>query len=611
MLNKYKKIFAGLVSISLLIPFPAFSAQVPKPGAACSKKGLIQKSDNKTFTCVLIKKKLVWNAGSVIKSNPAAKPTPSPVPTSTANDSSKPTPAVTPTPTPTNSPSPSVQLPELGSVCDKIGSKIPTSYGHMRCNWPGGPVSNGVWMKIEVNKISTSKSNNYKNTPKESASCDNSGDTFDIPGGYLECRWVHGMQLQWIKINNVKQTFVNAVSPAGIDACRLQNADAIAQTGRNWGAGKAGFPMDRTTKNGMTPKGTNEVLVFGVDFPELRGGNDLPEIMSKNVKLMNDWYRYYSNDQVKMNVTTIDRWINAPRSAKSYIKTGNDGLSANSNRFLAEAAQPFVDLLTPEIDLRKFKTVYMIFPDGEITFDMDLIVRNERFNIKEGQMNMNFFGWGHDLELGESMRWAFFIHETLHDFDIIGHAPGNGWPYSIMQNNTGISMAMNPYEQFLLDWLPVNQIYCQEASTLTKTTISLSPIEREDKQTKMAIIKLSSTKAIVIESHSIDKWSDFNAGERAFPPGFYSVVAYVVDLNKSVAPPVSSDQRSLSNQDYAWAVFIRVDGGKSTKFPYFPVAFGEDIFSAVAVLGDTLTAEGIRIKFVGTGDYETIEISKV
>jgi hypothetical protein len=30
----------------------------------------------------------------------------------------------------------------------------------------------------------------------------------------------------------------------------------------------------------------------------------------------------------------------------------------------------------------------------------------------------------------------------------------------------------------------------------------------------------------------------------------------------------------------------------------------------VAVLGDSFVIEGVRIKFVGTGDYETIEISK-
>ena len=169
---------------------------------------------------------------------------------------------------------------------------------------------------------------------------------------------------------------------------------------------------------------------------------------------------------------------------------------------------------------------------------------------------------------------------------------------------------MNPYEQFLLDWLPTNQIYCESISHLTKTTVSLSPVEREDKQTKMAIIKLTSTKAIVIQSHGIDKWSSFKKGDRSFPAGFYSVVAYLVDLDKAYAPPTSTDGRSLSNQNSAWAVMQKVVGGKSTDYPYFPAAFGEDICATTAVLGDTFLIEGVTIKFVATGDFETIEITK-
>ena len=272
--------------------------------------------------------------------------------------------------------------------------------------------------------------------------------------------------------------------------------------------------------------------------------------------------------------------------------------------------QAFIDEISKEIDLRKFSTVYIYFPDGEYTLN-DLIVRNHNFKIKEGEKRLNFFSWGKNLEAQETMKWSYYIHETLHDFNIIGHAPGNGWPFGMMTAQSGISQALNPYEQFLMDWLPAEQIYCDDASKLKTATISLSPVEREDKQTKMAIIKLSATRAIVIESHGIDKWSSFKFGDREFPPGFYSVMAYVVDLDKAAAPPVNFDGTSLSNVNWAWAVWQNVEGGISTNFPYYPVAFGEDMYSAVAVLGDSFIIDGIRIKFVGTGDFETITISKI
>jgi hypothetical protein len=134
-------------------------------------------------------------------------------------------------------------------------------------------------------------------------------------------------------------------------------------------------------------------------------------------------------------------------------------------------------------------------------------------------------------------------------------------------------------------------------------------MEREDKQTKMAVIKLSATRAIVVESHGIDKWSDFKFGDRSFPSGFYSVMAYIVDLDKQVAAPVNADASSQSNDEWAWAVWQKVAGSSSNQFN-INVGDRKNLADFVAVLGDSFVIEGVRIKFVGTGDYETIEISK-
>jgi hypothetical protein len=87
-------------------------------------------------------------------------------------------------------------------------------------------------------------------------------------------------------------------------------------------------------------------------------------------------------------------------------------------------------------------------------------------------------------------------------------------------------------------------------------------------------------------------------------------MAYVVDLNKTAAPPVTADQRSLSNEEYAWAMWQDVEGGKSTE--YEPtIGIRPDMYNKVAVLGDSFLIDGVRIKFIATGDYETIEITKL
>jgi hypothetical protein len=300
-----------------------------------------------------------------------------------------------------------------------------------------------------------------------------------------------------------------------------------------------------------------------------------------------------------------------PKNRLAYpsdAKTINVGGPEN-NRAMADQAQPFIDEITKVVDLRNFSTVYFFYPDGEITF-LDFIVRNQVFKAKEGDVQLNLFSWGKLLEGLQTLKWAYYIHETLHDFNISMHGPGNGWPLNIGATQSGISLALNPWEQFLFDWLPADQIYCDEMATLKTARISLSPVEREDRQTKMAVIKLSPTKAIVIESHGIDKWSDFKFGDREFPPGFYSVMAYIVDLDKNSAPPINSDGSARTNDDWAWAVWQKVEGSRSNQFT-ISVGDGKILGDYVAVLGDSFVIEGVRIKVVGTGDYETIEITKL
>jgi hypothetical protein len=299
-----------------------------------------------------------------------------------------------------------------------------------------------------------------------------------------------------------------------------------------------------------------------------------------------------------------------PKNQSAYPtdSKSTDALAADSNKRQSLQAQNFIDEITKVFDLRQFSTVYVMYPEDNYDHS-DLIVRNQPFKIKEGEVNLNFFSWGRNLTGMETLKWAYYIHETLHDFRITGHAPGNGWPLGIMTNQSGISLAMNPWEQFLLDWLPAEQIYCDDVQTLKNAKVSLTPVEREDKQTKMVVIRLSSTKAIVVESHGIDKWSNFKFGDREFPPGFYSIMAYVVDLNKTVAPPSRPDGSSIENDDWAWAVFQKVQGGSSNNFQRM-VGDRKNLRDYVAVLGDSFVIEGVRIKFVATGDYETIEISR-
>ena len=574
-------VFLSILFLTVSLPLIPANAAV-KSGASCKTLGITSVASGKTFTCVKSGKKFVWNKGVALNKS---------VPT---------------TPSTTN-----LQLPGEGTSCSKIGTKVSDSNGYMKCVWNGGPtndfLNNVKWRYYTISKVSSSKSNSYRTTPVEKASCQKSGDTFDIPGGILECRWVYGGKLQWIKINTVKANFTNAQSPVSIDVCKLKNSASVV-VDRN--SGLVGFPLVNSDKHRMNLKGTNEVLIVPIDFPDFPGGSEVITQLEYDKKWMTDWYKYFSNGQSKFNVTTVDKWLRMPKERSAYPSDAKtvDAFAADHGRRMANQAQPFIDEITKVVDLRKFSTVYFFYPDGEITF-VDFIIRNQVFKTKEGNVNLNLFSWGKNLEGMETLKWSYYIHETMHDFNITMHAPGNGWPLSIGANQSGISLAINPWEQFLFDWLPSDQIYCDDVATLKRATISLSPVEREDRQTKMAVLRLSPTKAIVVESHGIDKWSNFKFGDREFPSGFYAVMAYIVDLDKNSRPPINDDATSRSNDDWAWGVWQKVQGIRSNQFNV-NVGEGKNLGDYVAVLGDSFVIEGVRIKVVGTGDYETIEITR-
>lgn len=608
-------IFATLsIAFSTVFLINVASA-VSKPTSICKKIGQTTIINGYRFTCVKSGKKIVWNSGvKVVVPKVAISPTPSTSPTSVQTNTPTPTPTSTPTSTSTSTPTvSSVPLPKEGSSCTDINKRIDSATGFMRCDWQGGYTT--AWRFHVIQKLSTSKDNSYTNTPKSDESCKQSGDTFDLANGYLECRYTHGGLLKWVQINTAKKSFTNLTSPSGVELCKLQNSAVPAKTGRSSGQ-TAGFPS--IARDTFINPGVNEAIVVGVDFPELRGNDsDLSAINAYDKKMLNDWYSYFSNGKVSFNLSTYDHWIHLPNSAKSYSITGTFDQTANdSNQTLGNLAQKFIDYITKEVDLSKYKTVYMIFPDGEYTLDTDLIVRNHAFTTNQGIRNLNFFGWGKDMEYMVSLHWAFFVHESLHDAVLIGHAPGNGWPFSIMTNQSGISLSPFSWEQFLLGWLPDNQIYCTSKEALSKVQISLTPMEREDKQTKSAIIKISDTEAIVVEAHGIEKWSDFKTNSRAFPAGFYGVMAYLIDLNQAGAPPVAADGRSIQDDTGnsttypRWAYWQPVDGRSSAHWNWDFRTSTSNYNDFVAVLGDSFTIKGVKIQLVGTGDYETIEISK-
>lgn len=540
---------------------PVLAATPPKAGATCLKLGSTQNYLGKKFTCIKSGKKLVWNKGVAI---PVVKPSASP--SASPSQSPTPAPSETPSPTPTKTP----KIPVAGSSCETFAERIKNSEG------------------------------------------------------FLECRFVKGKKLQFIQLSATPPAYTNPKSAQNVSLCKLK--------GYHSGNALTGFGIDLTMEgvdNRLTPKinpavGQNDVLIVPFDFPDLPGESGVVDRILNDRKQFLSWVDYFSSGKLKFKMDYLDHWVRMPNKASFYNQVDYN-LTSKGQGELTRIAQLFMDTLTQEVDLTKYRTVFGVFPLGQDVIYVDLVPRSVEFKIKEGTRVMSFFSdpAGYDLQM-QTPLWSFWVHELGHDWGLLGHAPGNGWPINIMTNQAGYSLSLNAWERFLLSWMPDDLVYCDTKNTLVKATVKLSALERADNQTKMIAIALDERYLLVIEAHGNGVWSSRRKTQNyGFDEnGYYAIMAYVVDAQHSYTGPtqVNPDGSALEIDDgnnpvvKRYAYFSQVDGGVGSS-GYGLVNFGQnaklDYDSFWAVQGDSFTIQGIRIKFVSTGDYETVEIERI
>jgi hypothetical protein len=467
--------------------------------------------------------------------------------------------------------------------------------------------------------------------PINNGPCSNIGERVTNSSGVLECRYIKGKILIWVQLSFTPPAFQNPKSAQDVSMCKLKGSYA--------GNAIRGFVPDVSLMGmgNVYPRinpavGINDAVIVPIDFPDFVGDKDLDAMIKPNKDNFLAWVDYFSSGKLKTNLDSYNKWIRMPQQTDFYklpnfegendLRSGQEG-----NRKLG---QLFVDEISKHVDLTKYRTMYLLFPRNpqEGVLAIDLPPRMVEFKVQGAPRVMSLFagiGWGYDNYLA-TPPWAMWVHEITHDWGLDGHAPGNGWNVGITSNQAGISLSLNAWERFLLTWMPDSLVFCETKETIKTETIRLSALERDDQQTKMIAIALDADRLLVIEAHGIGKWYSQRPEQNAvfkFPfkdTGLYHVLAYIVNT-KYVYPEktiVQSNGGALSIDDGVnpniprQAYFVMVDGGVGSHDYRLTSSSNPKIDYAAyaAVQGDSFTIEGIKIKFIATGDYETIEISK-
>jgi hypothetical protein len=249
----------------------------------------------------------------------------------------------------------------------------------------------------------------------------------------------------------------------------------------------------------------------------------------------------------------------------------------------------------PVFDFTNVQTVNFILPSGQTFigegsqgFPWDQAVKE--FVSKEGPIS-SYSIPGKFFDVPERTYWSYWAHE-------FGHAMGMPHlgssrianPYlvlDLMGGQDGYTRELSGWLRFVAGWLDDEKVYCQDYSKLDKTEITLVPISGSATGIKMAVIPVSDSKTLVIESRRETKFSC------TMPTKRNGVLAYLYDATlghgEDFLIPVGPTGRSAV-------------GSSDCIVNQYP--------DPLLYEGEKFSVEGVTIEVLKSQNFDKIRISK-
>ena len=406
---------------------------------------------------------------------------------------------------------------------------------------------------------------------KDGEACTNKGDKSILSGGYLECRAISGGTNKWFKLS----TSPAAVSvPAGggsLDACKL--TEARINKFQPW---NIGFPRGTSDNTPALPStGVANIQLIAVDFSDAVGTAEELTAADAQISEYNKWFEFTSNGALSFNWQYPKRWLRMSKPVPDY------GFRKGDWPKTLPAAQEMVSLADPYVDFTNSDWVFVLLPKSIRLSDPDIPYMNPGITSAEGPVK-NLFGGADYFYRNNYDLWSLWIHEWGHPMGLAGHSPRSN--LSIMDNQNGSSVMLNVWDTFFAGWMGADELYCMPSTQSTLET-QLIPLERLQRGMRGVIVPISTTEALVVESHRAEGW-----GSR-LGAGTYGVLAYYIDTTKDTDR--SGESQGIVKE--AWAQYVTPATTNTNK---------------LLLQGDTVTYKGITVTLTKTGDVDTVRITK-
>jgi M6 family metalloprotease-like protein len=357
-----------------------------------------------------------------------------------------------------------------------------------------------------------------------------------------------------------------------VDSCKIQ--DVSNPDVGVYGGGLYGGFINKEMPIPST--GTVTWYLIPIDFTDLRGEANWRSRVDQQMQLLTEYYESVSYGKLNIKWKIHDDWITMPGDQEKFqIKFSGDYITTEI--FWKEA----ISLADSKIDFTGVQVVNFLLPTNQTavkesaqgfpwTGDIN------KYNSSEAKL-ASFTTLGQFFEASNRTYWSYWAHEYGHTLGI-PHISGSRTsstyqPYDLMGNQDS-RRELSGWSRFAVTkWLEDKWVYCKSKTNITSELVNLSDLNSREDGTKLAVIRLSATKALIVESRNNTKF----AGSDSVRGNTEGVLVYVYDATRGHNAEYLSPASSVS----------------------------DPILSA----GQSVTYEGINIKVLSAGAQDKILIT--
>lgn len=311
----------------------------------------------------------------------------------------------------------------------------------------------------------------------------------------------------------------------------------------------AGFPRVRVR---LPAYGRIRALIVPLDFAEIPGVDSPVPFFTTIADAVRDFYYAQSYGRLAFDFEILPKWLRLPFLATKY-RMGAGVTSGDPNGYRAE----IVALTDSLIDYSLYDAVYFLLPKEvpisvigwgpAITYP---IPTRKGYIVNGASGGADMYAAGN----GPNAARNWMAHETGHAFGLydedLDHASQTLGSWSLMADSWSTqAIELNGWDRFLLGWLDQTQIAGLPLRTIgtAGTTVRLNPLARQNAETKVALIPLSTSKMLVLESRK-SEGLDGAAGNK-IPATQEGVLVYTVDMKLGQLKGGYKTQRRIGSTD--------------------------------------------------------------